>query len=40
MMQLIIKKMLLIQRVKIRYFRSVYTVALEKCGSLNVISVK
>lgn len=30
--------MLLIRKVKIRYFRSVYTAALEKCDSLNVIS--
>jgi hypothetical protein len=40
MMQLVIKKMLLIRRVKIGYFRSVHTVASEKPGSFSVISVR
>lgn len=30
--------MQLIRKVKIRYFRSVYTATLDKCKALNVIS--
>lgn len=30
--------MIVLRKVKIRYFRSVYTATLDKCGSLNVIS--